>query len=255
MNSSTMSNAISTIANMNNNSDRLYRTAFRLAIFTVGYNLVEGFVAIFFGQKDGSLTLFGFGVDSFIEVVSGLGIAHMVVRIRRDSGSSKDQFEKTALTITGISFYALAIGLVATSIHNMFAGERPETTFVGVVVSLISIGVMLALMYSKLSVGKALNSAPIIADAHCTKVCVYMSIVLLVASGIFELTKAAYVDLLGSLALAYFSFNEGRESLAKRKNTRSCSCENPEDAGHNTASRIMIKADSSHEQAANDGTP
>lgn len=212
------------MATMNDDLRRLYRTAFRLAIFTIVYNFAEGLVAIFFGQRDGSLTLFGFGIDSFIEVISGLGIAHLVLRIRRDPESSRDKFEKTALRVTGISFYALVIGLLATSIHNVFTGEKPETTLVGIVLSLVSIAVMLALMYSKLSVGKALNSDPIIADANCTRVCVYMSIVLLVASGAYELIKVGYVDILGSLALAYFSFNEGRESLEKAKKNKSCIC-------------------------------
>ncbi len=211
---------------MNDSLQRSYRVAFWLAIFTIVYNLAEGLVAVFFGHKDGSLTLFGFGVDSFIEVISGFGIAHMVLRIRRDPGDSKDRFERTALTITGISFYVLVLGLLATSIYDLITGEKPETTFVGVVLSLISIAVMLALMYSKLSVGKALKSDPIIADAHCTKVCVYMSVVLLVASVAYELTKVAYVDILGSFALAYFSFNEGRESLEKARNGKVYVCEN-----------------------------
>ncbi len=210
---------------MDNRLQSLYKTAFRLSIFTIVYNLAEGLVAIYFGQRDGSLTLFGFGIDSFIEVISGLGIAHMVLRIRRNSESDKDKFEKTALMITGISFYVLVLGLLATSVHKLITGEKPETTVVGVILSLISIAVMLALLYSKLSVGKALNSEPIMADAQCTKVCVYMSIVLLVASAIYELTKIAYVDILGSLALAYFSFNEGHESLEKAKNNKSCAGE------------------------------
>lgn len=209
---------------MNDKLNRLYRMAFGLAIFTIVYNLAEGLVAVFFGQKDASLTLFGFGVDSFIEVVSGLGIARMVVRIRRDPESTKDKFEKTALTITGVSFYVLVAGLIVTSIYNLVTGEKPETTIVGVILSLISIAVMLALMYSKLYVGNTLNSDAIIADAHCTKVCIYMSVVLLIASGVYELTNIAYVDIAGSLALAYFSFNEGRESLEKAKNNKSCAC-------------------------------
>ncbi len=209
---------------MNDKLNRLYKTAFGLAIFTIVYNLAEGLVAVFFGRKDASLTLFGFGVDSFIEVVSGLGIARMVIRIKRDPESSKDGFEKTALTITGVSFYVLVAGLIISSIYNLVTGEKPETTIVGVILSLISMAVMLALMYSKLYVGKAVNSNAMIADAHCTKVCIYMSVVLLIASGVYELTNIAYVDILGSLALAYFSFNEGRESLEKAKSNKSCAC-------------------------------
>ncbi len=204
---------------MNIRDERLYRTALGLAIFTIVYNFAEAGVAIFFGLHDESLTLFGFGIDSLIEVISGIGIAHMVVRIRANPLTAKDNFERTALRITGASFYLLVAGLLATSVQKLISGESPETTLVGVILSIISIAVMLALMYLKLSVGRRLNSAPIIADAHCTKVCIYMSVVLLLASGVYELTKIAYVDVLGSLCLAYLSFNEGRESLAKARST------------------------------------
>jgi divalent metal cation (Fe/Co/Zn/Cd) transporter len=202
---------------MNHSRERLYRAAFGLAIFTIVYNFVEAGVAIVFGLHDTNLTLFGFGVDSLIEVISGIGIAHMVVRIRANALTTKDKFENTALRITGVSFYLLAVGLIAASTLRLISGGRPETTLVGVILSLISIAVMLALMYAKLSVGKRLNSAPIIADAHCTKVCVYMSVVLLIASAMYELTTIGYVDILGSLGLAYVSFNEGSESLAKAR--------------------------------------
>lgn len=209
---------------MTDNLQSLYKRAFILSIFTIVYNLGEGLVAVLFGYKDESLTLFGFGVDSFIEVISGLGIAHMVTRIRRDPASNRDKFEKTALTVTGLSFYALVLGLVASSVYKTYSGEKPETALVGVILSLISIAIMLALMFAKLRVGRALNSNPIIADARCTKVCVYMSVVLLIASAVYELTNVAYVDILGSLALAYLSFREGRECFEKAKSNASCAC-------------------------------
>ena len=195
-----------------------------LSVFTIVYNLGEGLVAVMFGYRDESLTLFGFGVDSFIEIISGIGIAHMVSRIRRNPDSNRDQFEKTALTVTGLSFYALVLGLVASSVYKVYSGEKPETALVGVILSLISIAIMLALMSAKLRVGRALNSDPIIADARCTKVCVYMSVVLLIASAVYELTNMAYVDILGSLALAYLSFREGRECFEKAKGNSSCEC-------------------------------
>jgi divalent metal cation (Fe/Co/Zn/Cd) transporter len=212
---------------MIHNSQSLYKTAFKLAVFTIIYNIAEGIVAVFFGYKDESLTLFGFGLDSFIEVISGLGIAHMVSRIQQDPKSDRDKFEKTALTVTGFSFYALVAGLLTTSFHKLITGQKPETTLIGVIISSISIVIMLALIYAKIKVGKALNSGPILADAKCTKVCIYMSVILLVASGIYELTKVGYIDILGSMGLAYLSFKEGRECFDKARNNKSCSCENP----------------------------
>jgi len=188
-----------------------YKVAFGLAVFTIIYNIVEGLIATYFGYEDESLSLFGFGVDSFIEAISGLGIAHMILRIRKQPKTNPDNFEKTALKVTGYAFYILAAGLVSTSLYNMYTGQKPLTTFWGVIISLISIIVMWVLIYWKTKVGKELNSRAILADAECTRVCIYMSVVLLISSGIYELTNIAYIDSLGTLGLAWFSFKEGKE--------------------------------------------
>jgi hypothetical protein len=74
-----------------------YRLAFRLAIFTIIYNIVEGVVSIVFGISDESLTLFGFGADSLIEVISGIGIAQMVIRTRNQESENRSKFEKRVL--------------------------------------------------------------------------------------------------------------------------------------------------------------
>ncbi|MGD1044904.1 MAG: cation transporter [Bacteroidota bacterium] len=205
-------------------SERLYKIAFGLAFFTILYNIAEGLISMYFGYKDESLTLFGFGADSFIEVLSGLGIAHMVLRIQRQPDNNRDNFERTALIITGYSFYALVIGLVGTSMYNLWMGRKPETTLWGVIISIISIAVMLALVLSKTKVGRRLNSDAMLADAECTKVCISMSIILLVSSGIYELTQFAFIDTIGTLGLAYLSFKEGRECFEKVKKNSHCSC-------------------------------
>lgn len=205
-------------------SERLYKIAFGLAVFTILYNIAEGLISMYFGYKDESLTLFGFGADSFIEVISGLGIAHMVLRIQRQPTSNRDNFERTALSITGYSFYALVIGLLGTSMYNLWIGRKPETTLWGVIISIISIAVMWALVYSKTKVGRQLNSDAMLADAECTKVCISMSIILLVSSGVYELTKFAFIDIIGTLGLAYLSFKEGRECFEKVKKNSHCSC-------------------------------
>jgi divalent metal cation (Fe/Co/Zn/Cd) transporter len=204
---------------------QLYRIAFGLALFTIVYNLLEGLVSTYLGYEDESLTLFGFGADSFIEVISGLGIAHMVSRIQRRPESNRDNFERTALRITGFAFYSLVIGLVSTSMYNLSTGHRPETTFWGVIISIVSIVSMSFLIYGKTKVGKQLNSQAILADAECTRVCIYMSIILLASSGVYELTKFPYVDAIGGFGLTYFSFKEGRECFEKAKSDKMCSCD------------------------------
>src|SRR6266542_6953812 len=128
------------------NLNKYWTYALWLALFTIFYNLAEGLVSIFFGVSDEALTLFGFGVDSFIEVMSGIGILAMVVRIRQHPDTSRSQFERTALRVTGISFYLLAMGLAATAIYNLFSAHKPTTTVPGLIISIVSIAVMWALV-------------------------------------------------------------------------------------------------------------
>jgi divalent metal cation (Fe/Co/Zn/Cd) transporter len=202
---------------------KYYKVALWLAFFTIGYNIIEGLVSIWLGFEDETLTLFGFGVDSFIEVMSGIGIAMMILRIRQNPESSKSTFETRALKITGTAFYLLSTGLLAGIVINLINHHKPETTLWGIIISLLSIVVMVWLMNAKKKVGKQLNSEPIIADANCTKICVYMSLVLLASSLIYELTGFAYADVIGAAGLIYFSVSEGKEAFEKAKGIE-CNC-------------------------------
>lgn len=202
----------------------LYKQAYWLSLFTIFYNIIEGLVSMFMGYKDETLALFGFGVDSFIEVMSGIGIAIMILRIKQNPLSKRSEFETVALKITGTSFYFLSAGLLTGVIINIITRHKPETTVWGIIISLFSIMVMMWLMQAKKTRGRKLNSDPIISDANCTKVCVYMSVVLLVSSLIYELTGFAYADVIGVAGLIYFSVSEGREAFEKASG-KECDCD------------------------------
>ena len=202
---------------------KLYKEAYWLSLFTIIYNIIEGLVSIHMGYKDETLVLFGFGVDSFIEVLSGIGIAIMILRIKQNPLSKKSEFETVALKITGISFYLLSAGLLAGVIINIISHHKPETTVWGIIISIISILVMMWLMLAKKKRGNSLKSDPIISDANCTKVCVYMSLVLLASSLVYEITGFAYSDVIGAAGLIYFSISEGKEAIEKAKG-KECSC-------------------------------
>ena len=194
---------------------RFYQYALWLAFFTILYNTLEGLVSVYLGVQDEALTLFGFGIDSFIEVISGIGIMAMVLRIRQNPDTPRGQFERTALRVTGLSFYLLSGGLFITALYNLYSGHKPETTLSGTIISIISIAVMWALVAGKRNVGRTLDSEPILADANCTMICIYMSVVLLASSLIYQFTGFGLVDSLGALGLIYFSVSEGRESFEK----------------------------------------
>ncbi len=212
---------------MTNKEQTLYKQAYALSLFTIFYNILEGVVSMILGYSDDTLTLFGFGVDSFIEVMSGVGIAVMIRRIRQNPDSPKTRFETQALRTTGAAFYLLSVGLLAGIIVNIESGHKPETAFWGIVISLISIITMVWLMNAKKKIGRKLDSKPIIADSNCTKVCVFMSVVLLIASLIYELTGFGYADSIGAAGLIYFSVMEGKEAFEKAKgNVGCCDCDN-----------------------------
>jgi divalent metal cation (Fe/Co/Zn/Cd) transporter len=209
-------------------TSKYWTYALWLALFTIFYNLAEGLISVFFGISDETLTLFGFGVDSFIEVMSGIGILAMVIRIRQNPETPRSQFEKTALRVTGTSFYLLAVGLGASAIYNLFTAHKPTTTLPGLIISIISIAVMWALVLGKRKVGRTLDSSPILADANCTMVCIYMSTVLLASSLIYQLTGFGFVDSIGALGLIYFSYSEGKESFEKAAGMDDC-CDDQND--------------------------
>ena len=202
-----------------------YKRASLLAQITIFYNLFEGMVSVFFGVADETLSLFGFGIDSFVEVLSGIGIWNMIRRMRHNPDADAGPFEKRALRITGTAFYILAAGLVITAGINLYQGHRPETTFWGIVIAAISIFTMWALVFFKVKVGRELNSDAILEDANCTKACLYLSFILLLASAGFELTGIGGIDSIGAILIAIFSFREGRESFEK---SRDVSCDPPE---------------------------
>jgi divalent metal cation (Fe/Co/Zn/Cd) transporter len=205
---------------------KFIQLALILTLITLTYNLAEGLVSVFFGISDDTLVLLGFGVDSFVEMISAFGILHMVLRMRKSQAETPDSFEKNALRITGTAFFLLTVGLVAGVIINIVTQAKPETTMVGVIVSSASILTMWFLMRAKQNVGRMLNSAAIIADANCTKTCFYLSFILLASSLIYEFTGIAWVDSVGSLGIAWFAFTEGREAFEKaRTGNLSCGCE------------------------------
>ena len=203
--------------------NELLRLANILALITVFYNILEGLVSVFFGLEDETIALFGFGLDSFVEVISGIGIWHMLSRIRKNGNDTPDKFEQKALRTTGAAFYILTGGLFITAFLNLYKGHYPDTTVWGMIIAAVSICTMWLLIHYKINVGKQLNSQAIIADANCTKTCLYLSCVLFLASAGYELTGIGGLDSAGAIVIAWFSFREGREAFEKAR-SGSCNC-------------------------------
>jgi divalent metal cation (Fe/Co/Zn/Cd) transporter len=148
----------------------------RLEHFTIGWNTLEGLVAVVAGALAGSISLVGFGIDSFIEVISG---ATLLWRTSVDNEAQRERNERTALRIVGVCFVILSLYIAYESIADLLARRTPEHSIPGIVLAIVSLVVMPLLSRAKRRVGTFLASAGMHADAKQTEFCTYLSAILL----------------------------------------------------------------------------
>src|SRR6202162_2788332 len=148
----------------------------RLEYFTIAWNALEGLVAVVSGVIAGSISLVGFGIDSFIEVTSG---SVLLWRMSVDSDvHGRDANEKRALRIVGACFLVLGAYIAYDSISDLWSKRAPEHSVAGIVLACASLVVMPMLARAKRKVGHALGSAAMHADAKQTEFCTYLSAIL-----------------------------------------------------------------------------
>ena len=149
----------------------------RLEYFTVAWNTLEGLIGVGAGLLAGSISLVGFGLDSFIEVTSG---ATLLWRMSVDEDAERrEQNEKLSLRVVGICFIVLATYIAYEAISALFRKTASSHSIPGIVLACVSLVVMPVLSRAKKKVGNALGSAAMNADARQTDFCVYLSAILL----------------------------------------------------------------------------
>jgi cation diffusion facilitator family transporter len=183
--------------------------------FTVGWNVIEGIIAIGAGIIAGSIALVGFGLDSYIEVVSGLVL---VWRLRKHGfGDEEDEeaAEKKAILFVGVTFFLLASYVVYESGRKLLSQERPEESPVGIILAFVSLIVMPALAIYKKKIASEINSRALRADALETLACSYLSLTLVVGLGANSLFGWWWADPVAALAMVYFLVKEGWEAITE----------------------------------------
>jgi divalent metal cation (Fe/Co/Zn/Cd) transporter len=149
----------------------------QLEYFTIAWNSLEGLVALVAGALAGSISLVGFGIDSFMEVTSG-GV--LLWRMSGDADVRKrERREKLSLRIVGVCFLALAAYVGYESIVDLISRKAPEHSIPGIILACVSLVVMPLLSRAKKKIGTELGSAAMHADAKQTDFCVYLSVILL----------------------------------------------------------------------------
>jgi divalent metal cation (Fe/Co/Zn/Cd) transporter len=167
--------AVTVVANMTRQA--VANRGKRLEYFTIAWNSLEGFVALVAGAIAGSISLVGFGIDSFIEVISG---ATLLWRMSVDADVEKREgHERLSLRIVGVCFIALAIYVAYEAIIDLIARKAPERSLPGIVLACISLAAMPILSRAKKLIASQLGSEAMKMDARQTDLCVYLSAILL----------------------------------------------------------------------------
>jgi divalent metal cation (Fe/Co/Zn/Cd) transporter len=184
----------------------LGRRAQLLAGASVTYNVVEAVIAVTAGIAAGSVALVGFGLDSMVEVSSGLII---LWQFRHRLPESR---ERQALRLMAFSFFGLAAYVTYESVRALFFGGQPEPSPVGIGLAVASLIVMPFLSWAQRRTGRALSSHAVVADSTQTLLCTYLSAVLLVGLVLNATVGWGWADPLAGLVIAGVAVEEGIEA-------------------------------------------
>jgi divalent metal cation (Fe/Co/Zn/Cd) transporter len=182
-----------------------------LEYFTIGYNSLEGLIAVVAGIFAGSIALVGFGFDSLIEVTSG---SVLLWRLHADVNEERrERVEAISLRIVGALFVLLALYVTYDSVKSLIKREAPEESLLGIVLAAVSLVIMPLLVRAKRKVAQAINSAALMADSKQTELCTYLSAILLGGLLLNALLGWWWADPIAALIMAPIIVKEGIEAL------------------------------------------
>lgn len=207
------------MANTNNQIDQivdvnraqLVSKGRKLEYFTIGYNSLEGIIAIIAGGIAGSIALVGFGFDSLIEVTSG---AVLLWRLHADLDEARrERVETISIRIVGVCFVVLAVYVAFDSIKALWKHEAPEESLPGIALAAVSLIIMPLLVRAKRKVSRGLKSKALMADSKQTELCTYLSGILLGGLLLNALLGWWWADPVAALVMVPIIMNEGIEAL------------------------------------------
>ena len=193
----------------------LLRRGLRLEYLTVGWTIIEGLVAIGAGMAAGSVALIGFGVDSFVESISG---SILIWRLRAEVTGTADEeriehVERRAERLVGVSFLVLGAYVAYQAIQTLVARDEPAPSPIGIALTILSLAVMLWLARAKRRTGEALSSRALIADSQQTFACWYLSATTLAGLALNAVFGLWWADPVAALVIVLFLAREGLEAL------------------------------------------
>lgn len=187
----------------------------QLEYLTVGWNVIEGIIAVGAGIAAGSIALIGFGVDSFVETISGgLIIWRLMAETRgQHDDEAIERIEQRAERLVGVAFLLLAAYVAFEAVRSLINQDAPDASPVGIALTAVSIVVMLWLARAKRRTGEALGSRAMIADAQQTYACWYLSVVALAGLVLNAVFGLWWADPVAALGITVLLVREGVEAL------------------------------------------
>lgn len=197
------------------NRQQLVRFGLFLSVFTVAWNVLEGLIAILFSYFSGSVALFGFGVDSFIESTSGAIIGwRFYYELRNRQQGEIEKAENLAAKLAGSLLLILALYLLIDSGRRLLGfGREPEPSIVGIILTAISLLIMPILARAKLKAAKRLASKALRADAYETIACAWLSATTLAGLLLNAIFGWWWADPVAALVLVPLIAREGLEGF------------------------------------------
>jgi divalent metal cation (Fe/Co/Zn/Cd) transporter len=187
------------------------RAGRRLEYFTLGWNLTEAAVAIGAGLLAGSIALIGFGIDSLIESLSG-----GILLWRLQWSDTDESRERLAHKLVGVSFFLLALYVAFEAGKSLVRHEEPDTSVVGIVLSIVSLIVMPLLARAKRRVAAKIDSRALYADSRQTDMCAYLSAILLGGLLLNALFSWWWADPIAALCMLPLIIREGTAAVQNR---------------------------------------
>ena len=182
-----------------------------LEYFTIGYNSLEGLIALGAGVVASSIALVGFGFDSLIEVTSG---AVLLWRLYADVDEARrERVEAISLRVVGICFIVLALYVIQDSVWSLLKREAPDESLVGIILAAVSLVVMPLLVRAKRKVARGINSGALMADSKQTELCTYLSAILLGGLLLNAVLGWWWADPVAALIMVPIIAKEGIEAL------------------------------------------
>lgn len=191
----------------------LLRRALRLEYVTVGWNVIEGLIAIGAAVASGSVALLGFGIDSFVESASGGVLIWRLGAERRGIDSCQlEALDRRAHKLVALSLFLLGAYVAGDALRSLWAAERPGASAVGIALTVVSIGVMRWLAAAKRDAARALGSRALEADAFQTTACWWLSVAALAGMGLNAALGWWWADPVAAVVMSGLIVNEGRQA-------------------------------------------